>query len=86
MKTHVTLLAMKEGEAGVVIQVAGGRGLNQRLGAMGIRPGAVLRKISRSLMRGPVIVQIGNARVALGFGMAAKVLVAVGTPSRGMAS
>ena len=73
---------MKQGEVGTVTVVAGGFGLRRRLSAMCIIPGAHLKKISDSFLRGPVTVQIGNAQVALGFGMASKVLVEVGEDAK----
>jgi Fe2+ transport system protein FeoA len=42
---------------------------------MGIRPGTVLEKISGQPLGGPVVVKVGNNRIALGFGMARKVHV-----------
>lgn len=55
----------------------GGFGLTRRLDAIGIRPGSRLIKTSGPYLRGPVTVRIGNAQVALGFGMAGKVVVEV---------
>lgn len=46
-----------------------------RLNALGIRPGKRITKVSSMLMRGPVTIQLGTAQVALGFGMANKVIV-----------
>ncbi len=73
----VELVKMKEGQKGIVIEIAGGHGLLMRLDAMGIRPGVKLEKVSSQFMRGPVIVKAGNTRVAIGFGMARKVIVEV---------
>lgn len=42
---------------------------------MGIRPGVRLAKTSGPYLRGPVTVRVGNAQLALGFGMAGKVVV-----------
>ena len=77
MKRHKSLVEMKQGEIGVIVDICGGRALCQRLAAMCIIPGARLRKITRSFVKGPVTVQVGNARVALGFGMAAKITLEV---------
>ncbi|MBE7558470.1 ferrous iron transport protein A [bacterium] len=55
--------------------VAGGHGVVRRLEAMGIRPGVIVEKISGQPFGGPVVVQVGRARVAVGFGMAQKVMV-----------
>ena len=68
---------MRQGETGVVLDVQGGRGICQRLDAMRIIPGVQLRKISGSFLTGPVTVQIGNARVALGAGIASRIILEV---------
>jgi len=71
----VTLRQMQSGQSGKVVQVQGGPGLVNRLNAMGIRPGKKITKVSSMLMRGPVTIRVGNARVAIGFGMANKIIV-----------
>ncbi|UCD86165.1 MAG: ferrous iron transport protein A [Deltaproteobacteria bacterium] len=71
------LSQMKTGQKGVVIQIAGGRGLNSRLAALGIRIGHEVTKVSSMLMAGPVVVKVGNTEIALGFGMAQKIIVEV---------
>jgi len=71
----VTLRQMGAGQSGVVVQIQGGRGLVNRLNALGIRPGQRITKISSMLMRGPVAIQVGRAQVATGFGMANKIIV-----------
>jgi len=71
----VTLRQMQAGQSGKVVQVQGGYGLVSRLSALGIRPGKRITKVSSMLMRGPVTIQSGNTQVALGFGMANKIIV-----------
>ena len=72
-----TLHQMKSGQSGKVVQIQGGHGLINRLSALGIRPGKKITKISSMLMRGPVTIQSGNSQVAVGFGMANKIIVEV---------
>jgi ferrous iron transport protein A len=74
---QVTLAEMKSGQTGTVIAVLGGHGLVQRLDALGIRPGKKVTKISSTLFRGPVTLRVDNAQVAVGFGMARKIVVQV---------
>ena len=71
----VTLRQMWAGHSGVVAYIEGGHGLVNRLNALGIRPGKRITKVSSMLMRGPVTIQLGNAQVAIGFGMANKIIV-----------
>ena len=72
-----TLRQMKSGQSGKVVQIQGGHGLINRLSALGIRPGKKITKISSMLMRGPVTIQSGNSQVAVGFGMAKKIIVEI---------
>jgi len=72
-----TLGQMKAGQTGTIIQILGGRGLARRLEALGIRPGGVVTKTSSALFRGPVTLKANNTQVAIGFGMANKILVEI---------
>ena len=72
---QITLVRMQAGQSAIVVQIQGGRGLINRLSALGIRPGQRVTKVSSMFMRGPVTIQIGNAQVAIGFGMAKKIIV-----------
>jgi ferrous iron transport protein A len=79
MTTHqneqLTLAEMRTGQTGTVVGVLGGHGLIQRLDALGIRPGKKVTKLSSTLFRGPVTLRVNNSRVAVGFGMARKIIV-----------
>ncbi|HUU65617.1 MAG TPA: FeoA family protein [Dehalococcoidales bacterium] len=76
-KKLVTLRQMQSGKSGKVVQVQGGMGLANRLSALGVRPGKKITKVSSMLMRGPVTIQSGNTRMAIGFGMANKIIVEI---------
>ena len=71
----VTLRQMQSGQSGKVAQVQGGHGLINRLNALGIRPNKRITKVSSMLMRGPVTIQLDNTQIAIGFGMANKIIV-----------
>ncbi len=73
----LTLLSMRADEAGYVHDVAGGAELAGKLKAMGIYSGRRVVKRSPEGSSGPVVVEVMGTRVALGRGMAAKVLVKV---------
>jgi ferrous iron transport protein A len=75
---QLTLAGMRTGQTGIVVGVLGGHGLIQRLDALGIRPGKKVTKLSSALFRGPVIVRVNNGQVAVGFGMARKIIVETG--------
>jgi len=73
-----SLVEMDTGESGLVTDVRGGGGFRRRLDAMGIRLGVRLTKTSGHYLRGPVTVRTGNSEIALGFGMAGRVLLTCG--------
>jgi ferrous iron transport protein A len=72
------LSRMVAGQSGRVVQVQGGQGMINRLSALGIRPGKRVTKISSVFMRGPVTIQVGNGQVAIGYGMAKRIVVDLG--------
>ena len=72
-----TLATMRPGQSGVVVDVRGGRGMVERLAALGIRPGKRIVKVSSMLLGGPVTVEVDRSQVAIGLRMAAHILVDV---------
>ena len=74
----ITLVHMKNGQRGVVAEIKGGPSVVSRLSALGIRPGRKITKVSTMFMRGPVTIQVDNTKIAIGFGMAKKVIVEPG--------
>ncbi len=74
-KLVLPLSRMGAGQCGTVVEIKGGHGLARRLEALGIRPGKRVRKLSSMLFRGPVMVRVDNLQVAIGFGMASRVMV-----------
>lgn len=72
MTAKQNLLALKNGEEADVVAIDSGHNLEARVERLGIRPGVRIRKLSET---GPVVVAVGNAQVALGRGMAAKVII-----------
>ena len=72
---EVPLNRMEAGQGGQVVEIQGGRHLINRLDAMGVRPGKRVTKVSSMFMRGPVTIQVGTARLAIGFGMARRIIV-----------
>ena len=72
---QVTLLQMQNGQSGTVVEIRGGHGLVNRLSALGIRPGRKIAKVSAMFMHGPVTIQVDSTEVAIGFGMARRIIV-----------
>ena len=77
MIERIPLTDMDIGETGTVVEFFGGRGVYNRLRALGIRPGVKISKVSGAFARGPVVLQVGGTQAALGFGMSHKVIVEV---------
>ena len=72
---RMTVQQMRAGQSGTVVGIAGGPGLAARLNSMGIRPGKRITKVSSMMLRGPVTVQVDRYQLAIGFGMASKIVV-----------
>jgi len=75
---QTSLTRMQAGQSGKVVEIQGGHGMVNRLSALGIRPGKRITKVGSMLMRGPVTIQVDRAQVAVGFGMASRIIVEVG--------
>jgi len=67
------LTGIKAGSFAIVKEVRGGKNVRNRLMEMGIIEGAAIRVVANS--GGPLIVQLGNSRFAMGRGMAEKIVV-----------
>jgi len=71
------LTQLKLGQKGIVAEIQGGMGAIRRLESMGIRQGKKITKISAQFLRGPQTLKVDNLQVAIGFGMARKILIEV---------
>ena len=74
MKT-VNLVQMKSGQKGKIVQIEGGTAFENRLSSLGIGLNKNVTKLSAFVMRGPVAIRVGRTVIALGYGMAAKIMV-----------
>lgn len=75
MGRRISLADVAAGETVHVLEVLGGRGIHNRLSALGIRPGAKVTKVSGSLAWGPTVVRCGETQTALGRGICTKIIV-----------
>ncbi|RLE50648.1 MAG: ferrous iron transport protein A [Candidatus Methanomethylicota archaeon] len=71
----IPLAALKPGDKAVVVAIVGGPGLIRRLADLGLTPGTEVEMSRRGVLRGPIEVYVRGVRLALGFGVASKVLV-----------
>ena len=71
----VTAAQMITGQVGEVVDIEGGHMLHSRLEALGVRTGKRIRKVSAGFMRGPSVFEVDGCNIAIGFGMAAHILI-----------
>lgn len=71
----LSLVHLKPNHKGRVSEISGGVGLQNRLMSMGLYIGKEITKLSYIGLRGPVVIKIGRGVLALGHGMAAKIIV-----------
>ncbi|MBN1558218.1 MAG: ferrous iron transport protein A [Lentisphaerae bacterium] len=71
----LTLADLPPRRPALIIEVHGGWGMQRRLQALGIRPGARVTKVSTGFRPGAVVVGIGGGQAALGHGIARRVIV-----------
>jgi len=72
---EVNLVKIEPGREVVVMQLDGGREFLEKAESLGLRTGVRIKKLSAQVMHGPVMIKIGNSKVALGYGMAKRILV-----------
>ncbi len=73
----INLTQMQPGETGIVKELQGGQGVVRKLQSMGVRPDKKITKVSSHFWRGPQTIEVDNIQIAVGFGMARRILVEV---------
>jgi ferrous iron transport protein A len=74
---RISLADMRPGQTGIIVEILGGHGMIRRLDALGLRLRKQVRKVSSMLMRGPVVVEVDGFQVAIGHGMASRIIAEV---------
>lgn len=69
------LVQAGDGERVEIVSVDGGAGAQRKLAHLGLAPGKTIEIVTRQ-PGGPLLVAVGETRVAVGFGLALKVKVA----------
>ena len=70
----IPLSMLSVGEEARLVDILAGHGIRRHLAAMGLNPGTKVTVV-QNLMRGPMVLGIMDSRIALGRGMAHKILV-----------
>lgn len=73
----ISLTEMPAGKKGTIAAINGGYGLVKKLDKMGFRIGKEITKVSGQWMKGPIVIRSGNTEIAIGFGIANKIMVEV---------
>ena len=71
----MTLNQIKKDKEVTVVEIEGGWRIRQRLNQMGIHPNDRILVKRSGLMGGPILIQIHGTEVAIGRGMARKVVI-----------
>ena len=74
---ETVLTQLKAGQTATVKEIRGGNDVAHRLSSLGIRPGKEITHVSSHFWRGPITVRIGKSKVAIGHGMAQRIIVEV---------
>ena len=77
MKKRSSLVNLADGESATVVAFEAGSGGSSRLEAIGIRVGKRIKKLGGMFLKGPITIEIGQTRLGLGHGLAAKVIVEI---------
>lgn len=75
MDKTIPLTQLKSGEEATVIGFSSGKGLVHKLDSLGLRRGKKVKMVSCMLFHGPITVKVDGMAIALGYGMASKVMV-----------
>lgn len=73
-KKEVTLTTITRDKEVIVVEIRGGYGVRKKLADIGLVPGTKVKVVNRGMM-GPIILALRNYRLAIGRGIAEKIIV-----------
>ena len=74
--SEICLIDLKNNESAVVKTVLG-ENASRRLEALGVRPGKTIKKTGSHFWGGPITIIVGSTKIAIGRGMAEKIMVEI---------
>jgi ferrous iron transport protein A len=77
------LTELDSGEQGTIAALEGGWGMQERLRSMGLAEGQMIEKLSSLALGGPIVIMVKRTQIAIGRGMARKILVKTPAHERG---
>jgi len=75
MKNELTLVKLKEGENAEITNICAGWMATKRLADLGLTPKTKIKVLRKTAIQGPIEIEVRGTRLALGRGLASKVLV-----------
>ncbi len=76
-KNVIPITEMRIGEEGTIVGIKDKEPFPRRLWVLGLFPGKKIRKLSSSLAGGSVVLRCGTQELALGRGLATRIMVEV---------
>lgn len=74
---EIPLIQLKCKRTAVIKRLEGGREFQRKVSNMGIRVGKQVEVVSCQPFKGPLVIKVDSMRLALGHGMASRVIVEV---------
>jgi len=71
----MSLVELAIGMGAQIVELKGGFGMQRHLISLGVVPGKIIHKITSQPMGGPIVIEIEGARIAVGRGIARRVIV-----------
>ncbi len=70
-----TIHSVKDGEVAKIKDIIGGKHFINKAESLGIRVSVQITKVSSQMMHGPITVKVGQTQIAIGHGMAKKIII-----------
>lgn len=71
----ISLLTLEKNNSAKIVKIDGGTVVQKKLESLGLRLGGKIKKLSSSVFGGPVVIRAGRTHIAIGRGMANKIIV-----------
>ena len=72
---NIPLTSLPKDHSALIIGINAGMGATRRLTSLGLTPGTKITKLSSAPFHGPIQLRVRETRLALGRGLAAKIIV-----------
>jgi len=73
----VPIALVREGEVVRIAGLTGGMGVRRKMIDLGLAPGVIVNVVRNSFYGGPLILEYGGTKLAIGRGLAGKILAEV---------